>query len=119
MNAVEGSPLPIRWRRHGPNPLTAYLYIHRMQIMAASPRHLTLRGVPPAVMRALDRERKRRDTSLNQTAIDALGQALGVAGGEPPDNGLAALAGTWSSADLHAFTTATRVFEQVDDELWK
>jgi hypothetical protein len=119
MNAVEGLHALSAVGATGSTPLTAYLYIHRMQIMAASPRHLTLRGVPPAVMRALDRERKRRDTSLNQTAIDALGQALGVAGGEPPDNGLAALAGTWSSADLRAFTTATRVFEHVDDELWK
>jgi hypothetical protein len=99
--------------------LTAYRDIHRLHFMAASPKHLTLRSVPPAVMRALDRERRRRDSSLNKTAIDALGQALGVASGEPIDNGLSALAGTWSAADLRAFEAATRAFAQVDDELWK
>ena len=87
--------------------------------MTALPRHLTLRNVPAAVMRALDREKKQRRTSLNRAAIDALGRALGVNPEEPSDNGLGALAGTWDAADLKAFQRATAVFEQVDDELWK
>ena len=70
-------------------------------------------------MRALERERKRRSASLNQTAIDALARALGVAPGKPADNGLAALAGTWTESDLHAFEAATTMFGRVDDELWK
>ena len=93
--------------------------IHRMHEMTATPRHLTLRNVPVAVMRALERERRRQGTSLNQTAIRALARAFGVAPEEPVDNGLAVLAGTWSESDLRAFETATAMFEQVDDELWK
>ena len=87
--------------------------------MTAQARHLTLRNVPAAIMRALDRERKRRRASLNQTAIDSLGRALGVAQGEPLDNGLAALAGTWSESELRAFENNTQQFEQIDDDLWK
>jgi hypothetical protein len=90
-----------------------------MRTVTAIPKHLTLRNVPPAVMRALEREKRHRSTSLNQTAIDALARALGVTPGEPTDNGLAALAGTWSDSDLRDFETATVVFEQVDDEIWK
>lgn len=87
--------------------------------MTALPKHLTLRNVPPAVIRALRRHRRQQGTSLNQTAIDALGRALGVSSGELPPNGLAELAGTWSAADLNAFENASAVFEQVDEELWK
>jgi hypothetical protein len=90
-----------------------------MQFVTATPKHLTLRNVPAAVMRALERQKRRRGTSLNETAVDALGRALGVARGAPPENGLAALAGTWSESDLTAFERATELFEQVDDELWK
>ena len=87
--------------------------------MTASPKHLTIRNVPRAVMRALERERRQKQSSLNQAAIDALGRALGVHPGEAPENGLAALAGTWSEEDMRAFQAATSPFEQVDDEVWK
>ena len=70
-------------------------------------------------MRALERLTKRTGTSLNQAAIDSLGRGLGVADEEPVDNGLSALAGTWTEHDLRAFEQATAIFDRVDDELWK
>jgi len=93
--------------------------ILRLQQVTASAKHLTLRNVPRAVMRALERERRQRRSSLNQTAIDALARALGVHTSEPAENGLAALAATWTESDFRAFQAATTIFEKVDDELWK
>jgi hypothetical protein len=90
-----------------------------MHLVNAPAKHLTLRNVPPAIMRALNRERRRKGASLNQTAIDSLGRALGVAAQQPPDNGLSALAGSWSESDLREFEDATAALEQIEDELWR
>jgi hypothetical protein len=85
----------------------------------ARPKHLTVRNVPPAIMRALDRERRKARRSLNQAVIDALGRGLGVGRVDDFDNGLRALAGSWSAGELRAFETATAGFETVDEDLWK
>jgi hypothetical protein len=90
-----------------------------MRSVTAPPKHLTLRNVPPAVMRALERERRQKNASLNQSAIAALARGLGVAREPAAENGIRELAGTWSEADLRGFEAATAVFEQTDDELWK
>jgi hypothetical protein len=81
-------------------------------------RHLTVRAVPREIAKALELERKRRGKSLNQTVIEVLGDALGVGGQPQPTNGLERLAGTWSAADLEAFESACKPFEQIDEELW-
>jgi hypothetical protein len=81
-------------------------------------RHLTVRHVPADLAEALQREKARRNTSLNRTIIDLLRQVLGV-GIEEPRNGLERFAGTWTSEDLQSFEDATALFEEVDDDLWK
>ena len=80
-------------------------------------QNLTVRGVPKGVAEALEREKRRRGSSLNQTVIELLTQALGV--GSPRTNGLEALAGTWSQADFDAFEAAVAPFEGVDAHLWR
>jgi hypothetical protein len=87
--------------------------------MNAPPRHLTVRNVPPAIMRALERARQKAHISLNQAVIETLGRGLGVTHVDDFDNGLRALAGTWSAAQLRAFESATASFEKVDEDLWK
>ena len=59
---------------------------------------LTIRNLPPTLAEALDREKRRRGQSLNQTVIDLLGQGLGSPGVRP--NGLSRLAGGWSEDEL-------------------
>jgi plasmid stability protein len=85
--------------------------------MNATRRHLTIRNLPPNVASALDLERKRRGTSLNQTVIDLLRQSLGT--GTRRSNGLAKLAGTWSEADWKKFQSNTAGFEAIDPEMWR
>jgi hypothetical protein len=82
-------------------------------------RHLTVRNVPPELALALANEQQSRGKSLNQTILDLLSKALGVAVDAPPANGLEKLAGTWDEADLQSFEEATAVFEQIDEELWR
>jgi hypothetical protein len=78
---------------------------------------LTVRGLPEPVAEALEREKRLRGTSLNQTVIDLLARALGVGGKR--SNGLAELAGTWSEAEFESFEEAVGSFEEVDPDLWR
>lgn len=81
-------------------------------------KHLTVRNVPEDLARALIAERRRKGESLNQTIIELLRRALGVDAGAY-DNGLGALAGTWSEEDHAAFEEATKCFEVIDEDLWR
>lgn len=80
-------------------------------------RHLTIRNMPDDLHEALNREKNRRGTSLNQTVIDLLSQRLGI--GTKRSNGLARLAGDWSDDDLREFKEATAPLEEVDEEMWR
>jgi plasmid stability protein len=77
---------------------------------------LTIRNLPPSLAEALEREKRRRGKSLNQTVIDLLGQGLGAEGVR--SNGLGRLAGGWSEDDFRGFERATAQFEVVDEEHW-
>jgi hypothetical protein len=78
---------------------------------------LTIRNLPAPVAEALEREKRRRGRSLNQTVIDLLGQSLGVQKGR--SNGLGRLAGTWDEDEMREFEQAVAPFEQIDEQLWK
>ena len=87
--------------------------------LTTSAAHLTVRGLPPALARALEAERRRRGASLNQTVIDLLARSLGVATREARSNGLRNLAGTWSADDHARFEETIAFTEQIDEELWR
>lgn len=78
---------------------------------------LTIRNLPPSLAAALEREKRRRGKSLNQTVIDLLGQGLGEQGVR--SNGLGHLAGGWSEDEFRDFERATAQFEAVDEGLWR
>jgi len=81
--------------------------------------YLTVRNLPPEVATELERERKRRGDSLNQTVVNALRRGLGL-GSARKSNGLASLAGTWTEEEFAAFESAVEeLSEQVDEELWR
>lgn len=79
-------------------------------------KNLTIRGVSEALAEALEREKRNRGTSLNQTVLDLLSQSLGVRGSR--SNGLAGLSGSWSEEDLAEFEEAVAAFEELDASLW-
>lgn len=78
---------------------------------------MTIRNLPPSIAEALEREKRRKGKSLNQTVIDLLGQGLGTEGIR--SNGLGRLAGGWSEEEFRNFEQATAQFEAVDEELWR
>ena len=80
---------------------------------------MTIRSVPKRLADALEREKRRRGHSLNQTVLDLLGSGLGVGAPHDRRNGLARLAGTWSAHDLAEFEAAVAVTGQIDDEIWR
>ncbi len=79
---------------------------------------LTIRNVPRRLAEALERERRRRDESLNATVLDLLGRGLGVGPEGPRRNGLAKLAGTWTAEEQQEFDAAVAAFEAVDVDMW-
>jgi plasmid stability protein len=86
-------------------------------MLSMNASYLTVRNLPDELAAALEREKRRRGTSLNQTVIDLLGQSLGVKGTR--SNGLGRLAGTWTEAEHKEFLSAMPSFEEIDSELWK
>lgn len=82
-------------------------------------RHLTIRNLPPEVGEALERKRVRSRTSLNQTVIDLLRDALGIRRQGETSNGLSRFAGTWTAAEHEQFEAAVAAMEQIDEELWR
>jgi hypothetical protein len=80
-------------------------------------KHLTVRDLPAELAQALEREKRRRGDSLNETVIGLLSQGLGV--GTTRSNGLARLAGRWNEEEFRCFEEAVAPFERVDDELWR
>jgi hypothetical protein len=80
---------------------------------------MTIRRVEPGLAQALERERRRRGASLNQTVLDLLSHSLGVGHGARRSNGLSRLAGTWSEEEAARFDQAMEATEQIDRELWR
>lgn len=81
--------------------------------------HLTIRNVPADLGERLLEEKRLRGRSLNQTVLDLLSQAVGLADRGPRSNGLRTLAGTWSAEDQAEFERAIADSEQIDEELWR
>ena len=82
-------------------------------------KHLTIRDIPENLAEAIDKERRRRGQSLNQTIIQLLRQSLGVDPASSRNNGLSRLAGTWTAEEHRRFEEAVRSTEQIDRELWE
>ena len=70
-------------------------------------KNLSVRNIPPELAEALNRERHRRQSSLNQTVIDLLSQGLGLTEERQRSNQLRRLGGNWSEAEFREFHEAT------------
>lgn len=90
--------------------------MHKFTAKEDAIKALTIRNVPPGLAEALEREKRRRGKSLNQTVLDLLGQGLGAQGTR--SNGLGRLGGGWSEDEFRDFEKATAPFEAIDEELW-
>jgi plasmid stability protein len=81
--------------------------------------YLTIRGVPDDLAKALQEEKRRRGSSMNQTVMDLLRQALNLGWTSKKRNGLEKLSGSWSQMEFNLFERSTAVFERTYEEQWR
>jgi plasmid stability protein len=82
-------------------------------------KQMTLRRIPDAVEKGLRMRSVRTGRSLNRVTIELLEQALGAQDTVTRKRDLSGLAGKWSRQEGEAFERNVRVFEKIDEELWK
>jgi hypothetical protein len=82
---------------------------------------LTIRGIDTELDRVIKSRARENDLSVNQWVLQALKKITGT-GKEPVFRkhvDLDALAGGWSKEEVKAFRKNTRLFERIDEDLWK
>ncbi len=79
---------------------------------------MTLRQVPDEVGKGLRVRAKKARRSLNRTAVELLEQALGLQTKDARKRDLSRFSGQWDREECQAFERNTRVFEQIDAEVW-
>jgi plasmid stability protein len=77
----------------------------------------TVRGIPEALDKAIRRRARAEGKSLNEVAVDALADGLGLGSEDVPLRDLSDVVGTWKKeASVEAALAAQDV---VDESLWK
>ena len=82
-------------------------------------RQITVRGIPEDLQREIQSRARAHGESLNKSVIRLLKQAVGLDRPEKKKRDLSALAGTWGSREATEFERNVRVFEAIDEDLWK
>jgi hypothetical protein len=77
----------------------------------------TVRGVPKSVDEALRRRARAENRSLNEVALEALAEGLGLRGEPIARRDLGDVAGTWKKDTV--FEAALAAQDEVDEALWK
>ncbi len=80
---------------------------------------MTLRQVPDGVAKGLKFRARKSGQSLNRTIIALIEEALGIKHTGKSKRDLSKFAGQWSAKELAEFKHNTRLFEQLDKEIWK
>jgi len=82
---------------------------------------LTIRGIDPELDRAIKSRASQNNLSANQWVLLSLKKVTGT-GKEPvfkKYHDLDVLAGGWSKEETTAFRNNTKVFERIDEDVWK
>jgi len=77
----------------------------------------TIRRIPRSLDAAVRERAERTGKSLNEAALDAMAEGLGLAGAPLRRRDLADIAGTWKPD--RGLETALADQDWIDDELWK
>jgi hypothetical protein len=83
---------------------------------------ITIRISDPAIEEALRRRAKDANKSLNKVVLELIKAGTGLGAGKkktPRGASLAEFAGGWTDQDAREFEEATRIFEEIDEEMWK
>jgi hypothetical protein len=77
----------------------------------------TIRGIPPAVDEAARERARAEGKSLNEVALVALAEGLGLGEGDVVRRDLSDVVGTWKKDSAIEAALAGR--DRVDEDLWK
>ena len=82
---------------------------------------ITVRGIDPELEKRIRRKAKATGKSLNKVMLELI---VGSPGPEkrrrkPAGASLAELAGGWSEKEAREFEESVRVFEKIDEAMWK
>jgi hypothetical protein len=82
---------------------------------------ITVRGIAPEVEKEIRRKAKVSGKSLNKVMLELIGGSAGPQkrGKKPAGASLAELAGGWSEKEAREFEESVRVFEEIDEAIWK
>jgi len=83
---------------------------------------ITLRNLPPELVRIVQRRAREKRTSLTRAVIDLLQEVAGIRPeqrGQEVYHDLDALAGSWTPEEAGAFAEALGRQRIVDPDLWK
>lgn len=82
---------------------------------------ITVRGIDPDLDREIKTRAHQNNLSVNQWILQALKRVTGT-GKEPffkQYHDLDRFAGSWSKEEMKEFRTNTRIFERIDEDVWK
>lgn len=86
-------------------------------------KQLTIRGFDKPLERRLRDVARRQGISLNRAALVFLRRGAGLAADAPADDTVGTsldwFIGTWSEREEKELLESIRIFEHVDDELWR
>ena len=107
------------------SPLLYYCtrVMHEMLHKEEAMKALTVRNLPPEVVRIIRRKASEKRTSANKAVISLLEERVGIRGKEkgqaPVYHDLDALAGSWTKEEAAAFDKALRRQRGIDPGDWK
>jgi hypothetical protein len=84
-------------------------------------KQITVRGIAPEVEKQIRRKAKATGKSLNKVMLELIGGSTdpGKRGKKPAGTSLAKLAGGWSENEAREFEESLRIFEEIDEAMWK
>ena len=77
----------------------------------------TIRGIPESLDKAIRSRASEEGKSLNEVAIEALAEGIGLTSGDYTKRNLEGIAGTWAKDS--AFEKAIAEQHRVDQDLWE
>ena len=83
---------------------------------------VTVRQIPPALARVIDRRARRTRSSVNKAVLGLLEEAAGLTTRKTEPirhHDLDPLAGTWTREEAKQFDRALRAQRPVDPDLWR
>jgi len=82
---------------------------------------ITIRISDPEMEKALRRKAKESKKSLNKVVLELIGESYGKGRGKekPAGESLREFAGTMTNEEAAELEDAIRIFEEIDEEIWK